>query len=120
MDFNISSICLDPPNALDRQASGGCSFDSNKERPVQESQLNLMSKNDLANLPSNNLDAKQHHRSVFDTKVSVAKFHNDITLFQSKTTQNSSSKNFHSIVKLLSDTENEWFDKQKQFSTAKS
>ena len=43
-----------------------------------------------------------------------------MTLFQSKTFQNSPSKNFHSIVKLLSDMEIEWFDKQKQFSTAKS
>ena len=50
-------------------------------------------------------------------KFTAKGFQNDLTLFQSKTFQNVLSKNFHSIVKLSSDTQKKWFDTQKHFET---
>ena len=37
-----------------------------------------------------------------------------MTLFQSKVFQNAPSKNFHSVVKVLSDMKKKWVDTQKQ------
>ena len=105
-------MCIDAAEVLDRQAGREYGFGSYKEKPARASQLHLLSKDNLADLPTNNLDA-ECHLSVFGRKAPVAKFfnkkytakgiQNDMTLFQSKTFQNAPSKIFHSIVKLLSE-----------------
>ena len=100
-------MCIDAAEVLDRQAGRQYGFGSYKEKPAHASQLHLLSKDNLADLPTNNLDAERY-LSVFGRKVLVAKFRkkkftakdirNDMTLFQSETFQNAPSKNFHSIV----------------------
>ena len=126
----LQKMCIDAAAVLDRQAGGEYRFGSYKEKPAPApaSQVHLLSKDDLSDLPKNNLDAESL-LSGFGRKAPVAKFRNktftakgirnDVTLFQAKTFQNAPSKMFHSVVRLLSDTEKKWIDTQKQFQTAK-
>ena len=123
----LQKMYIDAAEVLDRQAGREYGFSSYKEKPARASQLLLLSKDNLTDLPTNNLDAERH-LSVFSRKAPVAKFcnkkftakgiRNDMTLFQSKTFQNAPSKNFHSIVKLLSNMDMKMIDTQKQFQTA--
>ena len=90
--------------------------------------MNLLSPEDRAGLPSNNLDA-ECHLAVFGKRAPVAKLcnkkfatkgiRNNVTLFQSATFKNKQSKGFTSIVKLLNDMEKDWVDEQTQFQQLK-
>ena len=70
----LQKMCIDATKVLGRQAGRECSFGSYKGKPTCASQLHLLSKDDLAVLPTNNVDAE--HFSVFGRKNPVAGFGN--------------------------------------------
>ena len=68
-------MCIDVAKVLDRQAGREYVLGSYKEKPACANQLHLLCKDDLADLPTNNLHAEPH-LSVFSRKALVAKFCN--------------------------------------------
>ena len=60
----LQKMCFDAAEVLDRQAVREYSFGCYKEKSARARQLHLFSKDNLADLPTNNLDA-EHHLSVF-------------------------------------------------------
>ena len=53
-------MCIDVAEVLDRQAGGEYVLGSYKEKPACGNQLHLLCKDDLADLPTNNLHAEPH------------------------------------------------------------
>ena len=53
-------MCIDVAEVLDRQAGREYVLGSYKEKPACGNQLHLLCKDDLADLPTNNLHAEPH------------------------------------------------------------
>ena len=69
-------MCIDAVDVVDREAGREYGFNSYKEKPGHAGQLHLQpSKDDLADLSTNNLDG-EHHFPAFGSKATVAKFCN--------------------------------------------
>ena len=122
----VKKMCEDAAAVLERQAGREYGFGNEVDVTPRATQLHLLSPEDCADLPSNNLDAEL---SVFGKRAPVVKFRNkkftaegirnDVTLYQSATFKNEQSKGFISIVRLLNDMEKDWVDEQKQFHQLK-
>ena len=68
-------MCIDAAEVLGRQACKDYGFGSNKQEPDRARQLFLLSKDDLAELPTNHPDAERNF-SMFGRKAPVPKFRN--------------------------------------------
>lgn len=69
-------MCIDAVDVVDREAGREYGFNSYKEKPGHAGQLHLQpSKDDLADLSTNNLDG-EHHFPAFGSNATVAKFCN--------------------------------------------
>ena len=124
----LKLMCIDAGEVFARQAGREYGFGDHLDKPARATQINLLTKEERAGLPTNNLDSERH-LSVFGKRAPVAKFRNkkftakgirnDVTLYHSATFQNSPSRSFVSIVKLLNTMEMEWVGGQKELHKRK-
>ena len=107
-------MCVNAAEVFCRQAGREYGFGDQTETSVRATQLNLLTKEELEHLPTNNLDAERN-LCVFGKRAPVAKFRNkkfsakairnDCTLHQSQTFKYPPTKGFNSVVSLLNDME---------------
>jgi hypothetical protein len=124
----LKLMCIDAGEVFGRQAGREYGFGDHLDKPARATQIHLLTKEERAGLPTNNLDSERH-LSVFGKRAPVAKFRNkmftakgirnDVTLYHSTTFQNSPSRSFVSIVKLLNNMEKEWVGDQKELHKLK-
>ena len=116
----IESIYLNPSKNTMLQCGReyGC---ADKNEPAQATQLNLLTAEELAQLPKNNITSERVFL-VFDRKTVAAKscnhkfksksIRNDMTLYQSSVS-NTPDQKVSAIFKILNPREKEWVSKQR-------
>ena len=121
-------MCLDAANVLERQAGREFGFGQSLDLEKRATSLHILSKDEIKDLPTHNLDAERH-LSVFGRRAPVAKFRNkkftgkgirnNVVLFQSDTFESENSKEFVRVVKLLNEMEHDWVISQGELHKAK-
>ena len=116
----IESMYLNPSKNTMLQCGReyGC---ADKNEPAQATQLNLLTAEELAQLPKNNITSERVFL-VFDRKTVAAKscnhkfksksIRNDMTLYQSSVS-NTPDQKVSAIFKILNPREKEWVSKQR-------
>ena len=100
---------------------------ADKNEPARATQLNLLTAEELAQLPTNNI-ASERILSVFDRNTVAAKsrnhifnatsIRNDMTLYQSSVS-NIPDQKVSAILKILNAREKEWDSKQRELHESK-
>ena len=124
----LSMMCTDAANVLERQAGREYGFGKYVDEPARATKLYLLTPEDRAGLPTNNLDSERN-LTVFGKRAPLAKFRNkkftakgirnDCTLHQTKTFESLPFSSFPTIVKHLNDMEKNWTAEQKVLHTNK-
>ena len=124
----LKMMCVDAAIVFGRQAGREYGFGTLLNEPARATQLYLLSKEELSDLSTNNLDAERH-LTVFGRRAPLAKYRNkkftakgirnDCTLYHSETFHNEPSKSFSVIVKLLNSMEKDWVGEQKELHKLK-
>ena len=70
-------MCIDAGEVFARQAGREYGFGDHLDKPARATQINLLTKEEHAGLPTNNLDSERH-LSVFGKRAPVAKFRNKV------------------------------------------
>ena len=118
----LNLMCIDAANVLERQAGREYGFGKFVDEPARATQLHLLTPDERADLPTNNLDSERN-LTVFGKRAPLAKFRNkkftakgirnDCTLHHSETFHNVTINGFSTIVKLLNNMEKDWTSEQK-------
>ena len=111
----LEPMCLNAFKSMTLQCGSEYGF-ANKNEPARATQLNLLTAEELAQLPTNNIPSERI-LSVFDRNAVAAKsrnhifnktsIRNDMTLYQSSVS-NIPGQNVLAVLKILNAREKEW------------
>ena len=117
----LESMCLNASKSTMLQCGREYGF-ADKNKPARATQLNLLTAEELAQLPTSNIPSERIF-SVFDRKAVAAEsrnhkfkvksIRNDMTLYQSSVS-NIPDQKVSAILKILNAREKEWDSKQRE------
>ena len=119
----LQKMCVDAAITLERQVGREYGFgEIFSKNPPRAAQLHLLSSEELAGLPTNNLESERH-LAGFGRRAVVAKYRNKrfsakgirnyCTLLASEVFKKQTVKRFDGVVKLLNEMEKNWVIEQK-------
>ena len=120
----LNKMCLHAAQVFDRQTGREYGFGNFRlSNPSRATELHLLTNEELAGLPTNNLECERH-LAGFGKRAAVAKFRNkrftakgirnDCTLLISDAFETKNEKKFNKVVKFLNEMELKWVAEQKK------